>query len=149
MSSSSYQYIPDEVEVVIEVPRFGFVKRDALGRIDFVSPLPSIFNYGHVPGTRSGDGEPVDAVVMGPRLARGARIVRRPVAVVDFVDQGRDDPKWICSDEPLTAGQRAAVIGFFVIYARLKCLLGRAGRSRCPTSYRGIREVRERSELRS
>ena len=133
--------LPDETEIVIEVPRFGFVKRDADGRIDFISPLPTPFNYGHVPGTCSGDGEPIDAVVIGPRLPREARVVRRRVAVVGFTDQGKDDPKWICSDQPLTAGQRAEVVAFFVIYARLKRSLNLAGRNRGPTCYRGIREI--------
>jgi inorganic pyrophosphatase len=132
---------PDETEIVIEVPRFGFVKRDAGGRIDFISPLPTPFNYGHVPGTCSGDGEPVDAVVIGPRLPRGTRVKRRPVAVVHFTDLGKDDPKWICSDRPLTATQRAVVIAFFVIYARLKRLLNLAGRDPGPTCYRGIQEI--------
>lgn len=123
---------------MIEVPRFGFVKRDAAGRIDLVSPLPSPFNYGRIPGTRSGDGEPIDAIVMGPRLARGTRVRRRPVAVVRFTDLGKDDPKWICSDRPLTPRQRMAVTAFFVVYSRLKRLLNLARGGEGPTRYRGI-----------
>ena len=40
---------PPEAEVVIEVPRGGFLKRGSSGSIDFVSPLPCPFNYGAVP----------------------------------------------------------------------------------------------------
>jgi inorganic pyrophosphatase len=63
------------------------------------------------------------------------------VAVVDFLDLGRDDPKWICSDGPLTAGQRAAVIVFFTIYARLKRLFALTERRSGPTCFRGITSI--------
>ena len=42
------------VEVVIEIPRWSFLKRGSSGRIDFVSPLPCPFNYGAVGMTDRG-----------------------------------------------------------------------------------------------
>lgn len=118
------------IEVVIDVPLGGFVKRTDDGTIDFVSPVPCPFNYGSVPGTRSGDGDRLDAVVLGPRLARGARVRVNVVARVRFTNAGQDDPKLICSrsarsDRPLGRLDRAKVTTFFALYARAKALVNR------------------------
>ena len=59
---------PPEVEVVIEVPRFSFLKRGSTGHIDFISPLPCPFNYGSVPTHLGMEGDLLDALVLGPRL---------------------------------------------------------------------------------
>jgi inorganic pyrophosphatase len=56
---------PPEVEVVIEVPRFSFLKRGSTGRIDFISPLPCPFNYGSVPTHVGMEGDLLDALVLG------------------------------------------------------------------------------------
>jgi inorganic pyrophosphatase len=132
--------MPGALEVVIEVPLGGFIKRRDDGRIDFVSPAPCPFNYGSVPDTRSGDGDRLDALVLGPRLARGARVRVTVVGRVLFTDAGQDDPKLICSERPLRRVDRAKITAFFAIYARAKRLLnwlrGKAG----PTRYGGIEE---------
>jgi inorganic pyrophosphatase len=132
--------IPQELEVVIEVPLGGFVKRRDDGGIDFVSPVPCPFNYGSVPNTRSGDGDRLDALVLGPRLSRGARLRARVVGRVRFTDAGQDDPKLICSERPLGRLDRARIAAFFTVYARAKGLLnwlrGRGG----PTRYRGLED---------
>jgi len=65
---------PPEVEVVIEVPRWSFLKRGSSGAVDFVSPLPCPFNYGAVPTHLGLEGDLLDAVVLGPRLRLGARL---------------------------------------------------------------------------
>jgi inorganic pyrophosphatase len=133
--------IPEElevVEVVIDVPLGGFIKRKDDGGIDFVSPLPCPFNYGSVPDTRSGDGDRLDALVLGPRLARGARVRVKVVAHVRFTDAGQDDPKLICSARPPSAVDRAKIAAFFVVYARAKGLLNRLRGKRGPTRYDGI-----------
>lgn len=109
--------------VVIDVPRWSFVKRDDDGSIDFVSPLPTPFNYGHVPGTLAEDGDAFDAVVLGPRLRRGTRIRTTIRGRVGFLDGGRDDPKWICASKPLTAGHERHVEAFFRRYATAKRLI--------------------------
>jgi inorganic pyrophosphatase len=132
----------EEVEVVIEVPRGGFVKRRDDGAIDFVSPAPCPFNYGSVPETRSGDGDRLDALVLGARLARGTRLRVRVVARVRFTDAGQDDPKLVCSQRPLGALDRATITAFFAIYARAKALLNRLRGRRGPTRYEGLEERR-------
>ena len=129
---------PHTLRVVIEVPRGGFVKRRDDGSIDFVSPLPCPFNYGSVPGTVSGDGDRLDALVLGPRLAAGVEVLVPVVARVDFVDAGASDPKYVCSRAPLGRIDALRVALFFRSYARLKGALNRLRGKRGPTAYRGM-----------
>jgi inorganic pyrophosphatase len=126
------------IEVVIESPRFSHIKRKANGHIDFISPLPCPFNYGCVPELLSGDGDPIDAVVLGARLPRGTKVTTRVIAVVDFIDAGDIDPKWICSDAPMTPTQHFSVHTFFVVYAIAKRQLNRVRGLPGATLYRGI-----------
>jgi inorganic pyrophosphatase len=129
-----------ELDVIIDVPRGSFIKRDDAGKVDYLSLLPCPFNYGSVPGTVSGDGDRLDALVLGPRLARGAQ-VRLPVrAKVDFVDAGDSDPKYVCSAEPLSAQDRLTVTTFFRAYAYLKGALNLARGKRGATRYQGLDE---------
>jgi inorganic pyrophosphatase len=133
--------IPEEldlVEVVIDVPRGGFVKRRDDGSVDFVSPAPCPFNYGSVLGTRSGDGDRLDALVLGARLARGTRLRVRVVGRVRFTDAGQDDPKLVCSARPLGRLDRARIAAFFAFYARAKGLLNRLRGKTGPTRFGGI-----------
>ena len=117
--------LPARVRVVIEAPRFTMIKRRSDGRVDFVSPLPCPYNYGSIPGRVSGDGDPLDAVVMGPRLAKGTWVEVQVVGVIDFVDGGAADPKVIGAARPLTAGERRGLERFFAVYALAKRALGR------------------------
>ena len=106
--------------VIVDVPRGSFIKRKDDGSVDFVSPLPSPFNYGHVPGTLAEDGDALDAVVLGPRVPRG---VERRVAVqgrVGFIDAGVTDSKWISN--PLSSADAARLqelIGLFQKYGAM------------------------------
>ena len=123
--------LPKRIEVVIEVPRGAFVKRRGDGRVDFVSPIPSPFNYGSIVGTAAPDGDPLDAVVLGRRLERGARVCAPARAVAAFVDAGVDDPKVICASHPISALELRAVAAFFRFYALAKraryAVLGHVG----------------------
>ena len=126
------------VEAVVEAPRGSFVKRRADGRVDFVSPVPCPYNYGSLPGTVGGDGDPVDAVILGPRRRAGER-VRLPVrAEVRFVDEGRDDTKLVLSAQPLGGLQRAGLWTFFTIYAQAKRLLARVRGRGGEIAFRGL-----------
>ena len=129
---------PARVDVQIDAPRFSFIKRDDRGAIDFVSPLPCPFNYGSVPGTRSGDGDRIDALVLGARRPRG--LVRRlpVVAIAHFTDAGELDPKWICAARPLGLGAYLQVDAFFRLYALAKRALNRARGKTGETRYDGI-----------
>lgn len=122
------------LEVTVEVPRGGFVKRRDDGSIDYVSPVPCPFNYGSVAGTISGDGDRLDAVVLGPRLRAGSVVTRKVLACVMVLDAGEEDPKFICGERPMTDIERGLVLGFFRSYGVLKGLLnlvrGRRGQTR-------------------
>jgi inorganic pyrophosphatase len=124
-----------ELEVLIEVPRGSFLKRGYDGHVDFVSPLPCPFNYGCVPAYVGLEGDLLDAVVLGPRLAFGSRIRMRAWGAITMTDRGLVDDKLICSEEPLSPSQRKQVLRFFQWYARCKGLLNvwrrRPGRNAC------------------
>lgn len=130
--------LPEVVEAVVEAPRFSWIKRRSDGRIDFVSPIPCPYNYGSVPGRVADDGDPLDAVILGPRLPAGARVRRRVVGVIDFVDDGAGDPKVILAEAALTAGERRGLWAFFAIYSRFKRVLARLRGSRRETRVRGL-----------
>lgn len=129
--------IGETANVVIDVPRGSFIKRKDDGTIDFVSPLPSPFNYGHIPGTMSDDGDAIDVVVLGRRLARGSRATVVVQATIGFVDAGVADPKRICADRPLGAAERRRVESFFRRYAVVKRLINRVRGEPGPTRYLG------------
>src|SRR5205809_3476648 len=87
-----------ELEVVIEVPRGSFVKRGSSGSIDFISPLPCPFNYGAVPTLLGLEGDLLDAVVLGKRIAYGTRLRVIAWGAVSLTDRGLSDGKLICSE---------------------------------------------------
>jgi len=134
---------PARVDVQIDAPRFSFLKRDDRGAIDFVSPLPCPFNYGSVPGTRSGDGDRIDALVLGARKPRGLVRQLPVVAIVHFTDAGELDPKWICAAGPLDLVAHVQVDAFFRVYAVAKRALNRARGKSGETRYDGIELLRE------
>ena len=123
------------VEITIEIPRGSFLKRGSNGHIDFVSPLPCPYNYGSVHSHIGGDGDYLDAVVLGPRLAAGTRIEVPAWGAVGLSERYMYDDKLICAAEPLSQRQRQGVLRFFHTYAFCKGLLnvfrGQAGKSRC------------------
>lgn len=123
--------VGDRVDVTVEVPRGGRVKRRSDGGIDYVSPVGSPFNYGCVAHVLGGDGDPLDAIVLGPRLPAGTVVDGAEIlAIVAFDDLDRPDDKLICGPPPLSDADRARVIAFFTRYAVLKRWLARArGRS--------------------
>ncbi len=126
---------PVDVDVVIEIPRGSFLKRGSTGQIDFVSPFPCPFNYGSVPTHLGLEGDLLDAVVLGPRLAAGTRLKTKAWDAITLTDRGMFDDKLICSEVPLDPAERARVLRFFVFYAKCKGLLNvwrrRPGRNAC------------------
>lgn len=115
---------PERVRVRIEIPRFGFVKREGT-RIEYVSPVPCPFNYGCVPSMPAPDGDPLDVVVPGPRLDEGTTLDLQVHAVVRFVDDGKVDDKLVCGPMPTDEDLRR--IGeFFRVYAVARRWMNRA-----------------------
>jgi len=123
------------VEVIIEIPRGSFLKRGSTGTLDFLSPFPCPFNYGSVPDYVGGEGDLLDAVVLGPRLSRGSRVVVNAYGAVGLSERFMYDDKLICATSPLSRGQRRRVLLFFRFYALCKGLLNivrcQRGRTRC------------------
>jgi inorganic pyrophosphatase len=126
------------VEILIEVPKWSFVKRDGQGGVDFVSPLPCPFNYGFLPGAQAGDGASRDALVLGRRLGRGSRVRRAIVGRVRFVDAGLEDDKLVCSERPLGAWDRFRLRAFFSVYVLAKRLIHGLRRERGRTAFLGL-----------
>lgn len=127
---------PGQVFVRIEVPRGSFLKREG-GRIEYVSPLPCPFNYGCVPDLPAADGDALDALVLGPRLALGAEVEARVYAVVRFLDDGRVDDKLVCGLEPTPVDLRN-IARFFKFYAVARRALNRARGRAGDTRFLGV-----------
>ena len=90
------------MRVVVETPRWSFTKYRFAGgafRPDLVSPLPALFNYGFIEGTRAADGMPEDAIVLGDRLRQGSKVDVKRLGKVRFVDDGVADDKAVASAE--------------------------------------------------
>lgn len=141
MTAPPHREHPRELEVVIDTPRFSIIKRKDDGSVDYVSPLPCPFNYGSVPHTLSGDGDRLDAVVLGARLPRGARVHVNVLALVRFVDAGEPDPKYVCSARPWRSRDALLVAAFFTAYAHLKGTLNLLRGKRGATRYEGLERL--------
>ena len=91
------------MKIIIETPKYSFFKYDLVGSGAFkkvmFSPIPIIFNYGSIVGTRAQDGMAVDVLVIGPRLHQGTIIERDDSkkfdGVVHFIDDAKVDDKMI------------------------------------------------------
>lgn len=92
---------PEEVNVIIEIPSGSSIKYELdkksgiimVDRIQFTSfGWPA--NYGSIPHTLSGDGDPLDVLVLSSQvLAPGVGIVVRPVGYFETEDEGGRDEK--------------------------------------------------------
>ena len=135
MNADNDRTVPPLVEVVIEIPRGSFLKRGSTGRVDFVSPFPCPYNYGSVHEYIGGEGDYLDAVVLGPRLPAGSRVKVAARGSVGLSERYMYDDKLICADRPLREGERRGILRFFRFYAFCKGLLNvvrrQPGASRC------------------
>lgn len=138
MFESLLASLPPQPEVLVETSRWGFIKRRPDGGIDFVAPVPCPYNYGCIPGLDSGDGDPLDAIILGPRLPRGERLRMPVVGLVAFLDGGCSDPKVVCSPRPLRPWERASLELFFRVYSRFKWVLHLARGKPRETRYLGF-----------
>ena len=99
---------PDEINVIIEIPKdaepvkYEVDKASGAIFVDRVLSTPMRYpcNYGYVPHTLCGDGDPADVVVLMPlALIPGSVIRVRPVGVLRMVDEAGADEK-ILDDVP-------------------------------------------------
>ena len=93
---------PDDLNVIIEVPTGGEPIKYEIDKASgalFVdrflyTPMRYPGNYGFVPHTLCGDGDPLDVLVMNSRpLVPGAVVRCRPIGVLFMEDDGGQDEK--------------------------------------------------------
>ena len=130
--------VPTEMEIRIEVSRRSFVKRRVDRSIDFVSPIPSPYNYGSVFGRMAADGDPEDAVVLGARIGENVTVSMPVWGRIKFVDADLSDHKWVCGPLEPTDAEWMALERFFRIYAWAKRLMYRMRGTTGAVEYRGL-----------
>jgi inorganic pyrophosphatase len=93
---------PEEINVIIEVPaggapvKYEMHKRSGTILVDRILHTPMRYpaNYGYIPHTLSGDGDPCDVlVVVGESLVPGCMIRARPIGVLLMEDEAGQDEK--------------------------------------------------------
>jgi inorganic pyrophosphatase len=93
---------PDDLNVIIEVPlggepiKYEIDKASGALFVDrfLYTPMRYPGNYGFVPHTLCGDGDPLDVLVMNSRpLVPGAVVRSRPIGVLFMEDDGGQDEK--------------------------------------------------------
>jgi inorganic pyrophosphatase len=93
---------PAEVLLAVEIPAGGAIKyelgKDGELRVDRFLSMPVAYpaNYGSMPRTRAGDGDPLDALVLTRFPVQAGAVIRfRPLGVLRMVDCGQADEKVI------------------------------------------------------
>ena len=96
--------VPNEVNVIIEIPmnaepvKYEVDKASGVMFVDRVLSTPMRYpcNYGYIPHTLSGDGDPADVLVIMPLpLIPGAVIRVRPVGMLKMTDEAGEDTKLV------------------------------------------------------
>ncbi|HEY7913043.1 MAG TPA: inorganic diphosphatase [Blastocatellia bacterium] len=132
--------VPDRFNMVVEIPKGSANKYEfdpELGafRLDrtLYSPMHYPGDYGFVPSTMAGDGDPLDALVMveSPSFT-GCVIEVRAIGMLVMWDQGKEDLKVLCvpTRDPRTESihnytqlhphRLREIEHFFVIYKELE-----------------------------
>ena len=135
--------VPNEVNVIVEIPMLAdpvkYEVDKATGAV-FVDRFMSTAmhypcNYGYVPRTLGGDGDPVDVLVISPLpLITGVVVRCRPVGMLQMRDEAGDDTKLLAvpidkltsqyrnvrSPRDLPEAQLAAIQHFFEHYKDLE-----------------------------
>ena len=93
---------PDEVLLAVEIPAGSFTKyeinEEGLLYVDRFQSMPVAYpaNYGSMPRTLAGDGDPLDALVLTREpLHPGVLVKFRPIGVLRMIDKGEHDEKII------------------------------------------------------
>lgn len=93
--------VPKEINVIIEIPqgslvKYEFDKEGGILKVDRFShsAMAYPFNYGFMPNTKAGDGDPVDVLVMASLpVQAGALMAVRPVGLLETEDEAGKDNK--------------------------------------------------------
>lgn len=100
---SSGKNPPEEINVFVEIPQGVSVKYELDKNSGFIfvdrflyTEMNYPFNYGFVPNTLSGDGDPVDVLVLSSKpVVPGVIIPSRPIGMLDMEDEAGEDEKII------------------------------------------------------
>jgi inorganic pyrophosphatase len=92
---------PEEFNVVVEVPIGSHIKYEYDEKLDaitldyvFSKTFHWPFNYGYIPRTLGGDGDPLDVFILTKfPLEIGTIVVARPVGMIETLDRGEEDNK--------------------------------------------------------
>lgn len=96
------KHIPDDINVVVEIPaqagmiKYEMDKDSGLLSVDRFMPTSMYYpaNYGFVPNTLSGDGDPVDVLVITPVPVQAGTLIRaRAIAILNMEDESGHDRK--------------------------------------------------------
>lgn len=112
------------MKVVIETPKYSFIKyKSEDGKVvrEFTSPLPNLFNYGYIAGSKAEDGMEKDAIVLGKTLKPGDVVEVKQVGLAKVIDDAKVDDKHIMSsDGKVGFFDEALVKIFFTVYLPFK-----------------------------
>ncbi len=101
--------VPNEINVIIEIPKdaepvkYEVDKSTGAIFVDRILSTPMRYpcNYGYVPRTLCGDGDPVDVLVILPlALVPGSVIRCRPVGMLKMTDEAGEDTKLLAVPVP-------------------------------------------------
>ena len=94
--------VPDDCNVIVEIPmhavpiKYEIDKATGAMFVDrfLATSMHYPCNYGYVPRTLSGDGDPVDVLVVSPLpIVPGAVVRCRPIGMLKMEDEAGDDTK--------------------------------------------------------
>jgi inorganic pyrophosphatase len=101
--------VPNEINVIIEIPKdaepvkYEVDKQSDAIFVDRILSTPMRYpcNYGYVPGTLGGDGDPLDALVILPLPLVPASVIRCvPVGMLKMTDEAGSDEKLVVVPVP-------------------------------------------------
>ncbi|MBE7566720.1 inorganic diphosphatase [Acidithiobacillus thiooxidans] len=109
--------LPDDINVVIEVPQGSSVKYEMDKEAGAVFVDRFLFtamhyplNYGFIPNTLSDDGDPTDCLVWSPQAVAPGTVIRaRPVGVLMMEDEHGIDAKIVAVPHEKVAGGYADI----------------------------------------
>ncbi|MDB1135531.1 inorganic diphosphatase [Candidatus Anaplasma sp. TIGMIC] len=112
---------PDEVNVVVEVSqdshpvKYEFDKKKGVMTVDRFLPTAMYYpcNYGFIPCTMAGDGDPVDVLVVTRFPVMSGAVVRsRPIGVLMMHDEKGEDVKVLAVPSKAVDGYYEGVVNY-------------------------------------
>jgi len=102
MKVSSGKDVPMDINVVIEIPAYSCPVKYEMDKDTGALTVDRFMgtamqyptNYGYIPQSLSGDGDPVDVLVITPDPVLGGCVVRcRPIGILKMIDEAGEDSK--------------------------------------------------------